>query len=63
MYAGKHLKKFKGHYSLKITKQSQKRVEQVLPGSEEGGEEGRGPGAGVRGGGEKWPKKCMHMNK
>jgi hypothetical protein len=35
----------------------EKRAEQVLPGSEGGGEEKEGTG----GRGERWPKKCMHI--
>jgi hypothetical protein len=36
--------------------QLEKRAEQVLPGSEVGGE-----WRGWRGGAEKWPKQCMHI--
>jgi hypothetical protein len=35
----------------------EKRAEQVLPGSEEGGRERERTG----GRGEKWPKQCMHI--
>jgi hypothetical protein len=37
----------------------EKRAEQVLPGSEEGGEGADREGSGGKG--EKWPKQCMHI--